>query len=171
MSLVEQELLTLPEHLGSPPEFSEARVTRFLVVCVCFVERCLSFCTFSFGHCVVCSSSIYGFWLPLLVSSNSSYTCMLKYITYFPKENTKIVMHCFDNIIHVMGAMVTIMKFSSVISVYRRLRLTSHIFKHQMRLCNIQACLLASSTAISKYMYHQLTPVKCLTWYWIWFTM
>jgi WD repeat-containing protein 19 len=22
---------------------------------------CLSFCTFSFGHCVVCSSSIYGF--------------------------------------------------------------------------------------------------------------
>jgi hypothetical protein len=32
---------------------------------VCFVDRCLSFCTFSFGHCVVCSSSIYGFWLPL----------------------------------------------------------------------------------------------------------
>jgi hypothetical protein len=25
----------------------------------------LSFCTFSFGHCVVSSSSIYGFWLPL----------------------------------------------------------------------------------------------------------
>jgi hypothetical protein len=25
----------------------------------------LSFCTFSFGHCIVCSSSIYGFWLPL----------------------------------------------------------------------------------------------------------
>ena len=112
--------------------------------------------------------------ITLLVSSSSSYTCMLKYITYFPKENTKIVMHsnvCYDNIIHEMGAMVTIMKFSSVISVYRRLRLTSHIFKHPMRLCNIQACLLASSTAISKYMYHQLTPVKCLTWYWIWFTM
>jgi len=32
---------------------------------VCFVDRCLSFCNFSFGHCVVCSSSIYGFWLPL----------------------------------------------------------------------------------------------------------
>ena len=28
-------------------------------------SSCLSFCTFSFGHCVVCSSSIYGFWLPL----------------------------------------------------------------------------------------------------------
>jgi len=25
----------------------------------------LSFCPFSFGHCVVWSSSIYGFWLPL----------------------------------------------------------------------------------------------------------
>jgi hypothetical protein len=32
---------------------------------VCFVDRCLSFCTFSFGHCVVCSS-IYGFWLSFL---------------------------------------------------------------------------------------------------------
>jgi len=37
------------------------------------VDRCLSFCTFSFGHCVVYSSSIYRFWLPPLVSSNSSY--------------------------------------------------------------------------------------------------
>ena len=47
MPLVEQELPTLPEHLSSPP-----------------VDRCLSFCTFSFCHCVVCSS-IYGFWLPI----------------------------------------------------------------------------------------------------------
>jgi hypothetical protein len=39
------------------------RVTRSLVLYVCFVDRCLPFCTFSFGHCVVCSS-IYGFWLP-----------------------------------------------------------------------------------------------------------
>ena len=28
-----------------------------------FVHHCLSFCTFSFVHCIVCSS-IYGFWLP-----------------------------------------------------------------------------------------------------------
>jgi len=35
------------------------------VLLECFVDRCLSFCTFSSGHCVVCSSSIYGFWLPL----------------------------------------------------------------------------------------------------------
>ena len=54
-------LLTLPEYMSSPPVFSAVRVTRSLVLYVCFVDRCLSFCTFSFGHCVVCSSSIYGF--------------------------------------------------------------------------------------------------------------
>ena len=47
------------------PEFtpivSGVRVTRSLVLYVCFVDRCLSFCPFSFGHCVACSSSIYGF--------------------------------------------------------------------------------------------------------------
>ena len=64
MSLVEQELPTLPEHMSSPPGFSGVRVTRSLVLYVCFVDRCLSFCTFSFGHCVLCSS-IYGFWLLL----------------------------------------------------------------------------------------------------------
>jgi hypothetical protein len=40
-------------------------VTRSLVLYACFVDRCLSLCTFSFGHCGVCPSSIYGFWLPL----------------------------------------------------------------------------------------------------------
>jgi hypothetical protein len=62
---VKQELLTLPEHLSSPPFFSGIRVTRSLVLYVCFVDCWLSFCPFSFGHCVVCSSSIYGFWLSL----------------------------------------------------------------------------------------------------------
>jgi hypothetical protein len=54
--LVEQELLTLPEHMSSPPVFSGVRVTRSLVVYVCFVDRRLSFCSFSFGQCVFCSS-------------------------------------------------------------------------------------------------------------------
>jgi hypothetical protein len=44
--LVEQELLTLPEHLSSPLVFSEVRVTRSLVLYVCFVDHCLSVCTF-----------------------------------------------------------------------------------------------------------------------------
>lgn len=36
------------------------------VVCVCFVDGCLSFCPFSCGYCVVWYSSIYGFfkWYP-----------------------------------------------------------------------------------------------------------
>jgi hypothetical protein len=58
--LLEQEPLTLQEHMSSPPVFSDVRDTRSLVLCVCFVDRCLSFCSFSFGHCVVCSSSIRG---------------------------------------------------------------------------------------------------------------
>jgi hypothetical protein len=41
------------------------RVTRSLVLCECFVYRCLSCCPFSLRHCLVCSSTIYGFWLPL----------------------------------------------------------------------------------------------------------
>jgi hypothetical protein len=62
---VEQELLTLPEHISSIPVFYWVRVTRSLVLYVCFVDRCLSFCTFSFGLCVVCSSSIYVSDCPL----------------------------------------------------------------------------------------------------------
>ena len=42
------KLCTLPEHLSSPPVFSGVHVTRSLVLCVCFVDRCLSFCTFFF---------------------------------------------------------------------------------------------------------------------------
>ena len=34
---------------------------RFLAI---FSFSCM-FCTFSFGHCAVCSSSLYAFWLPL----------------------------------------------------------------------------------------------------------
>jgi hypothetical protein len=55
--LVGEDLVSLPEHLSSPPGFSGVRVTRFLVLCVCFVDCCLSLCSFSFGHCVVCTSS------------------------------------------------------------------------------------------------------------------
>jgi hypothetical protein len=45
--LVEQELLTLSEHLSSPPVFSGVCVTQSFVLCVCFVDHCLSFCLFS----------------------------------------------------------------------------------------------------------------------------
>ena len=46
MSPVEQELLTLPEHPSLLPVISGVRVTRSLVLYVCFVDRCLSFCAF-----------------------------------------------------------------------------------------------------------------------------
>ena len=64
--LMEHQLLTLSEHLSSPPVFGGVRVTRSSVLCMCFVDGCLSFCPFSFSHLVVYPSSIYGFWLPLL---------------------------------------------------------------------------------------------------------
>jgi hypothetical protein len=44
--LMEQELLTLLEHLGSPPAFSGVRVTRSLVLCVCFVIVVCNFVLF-----------------------------------------------------------------------------------------------------------------------------
>ena len=40
--------------------FIGVRVTQSLVLWVMFVDRCLSFCPLSFGHCVVCPM-IYGF--------------------------------------------------------------------------------------------------------------
>ena len=42
LPLVEQERPTLPEH----PRLSGVGVPRSLVLCVCFVDRCLSFCIF-----------------------------------------------------------------------------------------------------------------------------
>ena len=57
-----------------PLVFSGVRVTRSLVLCVCFEDRCLSFCPFSFGYCVVCFLRCTILITPL-VSSNSS--CIL----------------------------------------------------------------------------------------------
>ena len=43
---MEQELLTLPEHMSSRPVFNGVHVTRSLLLRVCFVDRCLSFVFF-----------------------------------------------------------------------------------------------------------------------------
>ena len=63
--LEEQELFTLPEDLRSSPAFIGVPVTRSLVLCVCFVDRCLSICPVSFW--LLCCLSIFDlhFWLPL----------------------------------------------------------------------------------------------------------
>ena len=39
---------------------SGVRVIQSLVVYVCFVDRCLSFCTFSFDHCALGFPSVCG---------------------------------------------------------------------------------------------------------------
>ena len=41
--MTDQELLTRPEQPSSPPVYSGVRVTRSLALCVCFVDRCLSY--------------------------------------------------------------------------------------------------------------------------------
>ena len=60
-----------PLSLREAHEFTRC-VTRSLVFMCMFCRSLFVLCTFSFGHCVICSSSIYGFWLPLWLSSNSS---------------------------------------------------------------------------------------------------
>ena len=44
--LVEQEQFTFPEHPNSVPVFSGFCVTRSLVLCICLVDHCSSFCSF-----------------------------------------------------------------------------------------------------------------------------
>ena len=52
------------EGLASLTSEKCSKIKIALVLCLCFVDRCLSVCTFPFGRCVVCPS-IYGFWIPL----------------------------------------------------------------------------------------------------------
>ena len=67
LPLVEQQLLTLPRHMSSPPVFRGARVTRSLVLCVCFVL----FYFFFWPLCCLFFFDIRILITPL-VSSNSS---------------------------------------------------------------------------------------------------
>jgi hypothetical protein len=69
-------LFTLPKHLRSPPVFSEAHVTRSLVL---FVDRCLSVCPFSFA--LVLSV--------LLRFADSDYLCGIykPFYIYFPRTS------------------------------------------------------------------------------------
>jgi hypothetical protein len=54
VSLVEQELLTLPDHLSSPPVFSGVRATLSLVLYICLVDprfMCKFVHILSHGNC------------------------------------------------------------------------------------------------------------------------
>jgi hypothetical protein len=72
VSLVKQELVTLPEHMISPSGFSGAGVTRSLFLCIGFVDRCVSFCTFSFGHSTINRS--YDHKIVTCQTSNPAYS-------------------------------------------------------------------------------------------------
>jgi hypothetical protein len=60
VSIVEQELLTLPEHQSSPPVFCGVLVARSFVFCLVLYREVFGLLSF-FGHCIVCPT-ICGFW-------------------------------------------------------------------------------------------------------------
>ena len=59
--LVEQELLTLPDHQSSPPVFSGFRVTRSLVSCVMFCRSL--FVLLSFFFWPLCCLPFFDWWI------------------------------------------------------------------------------------------------------------
>jgi len=72
-SVIFNKLNTMPNNLSHSDTFSGVLVTRSLVLCVCFVDRCLSFCVFFFWPlCCLFFFDIRILITPL-VSSNSSY--------------------------------------------------------------------------------------------------
>jgi hypothetical protein len=75
---VEQELLTLPEHLSSPLTVGGVRVTRSLVLYVCFVDHCLSFCIYFFIWPLCC---LFFFDIRILITPLVSYDSSYQSIT------------------------------------------------------------------------------------------
>jgi hypothetical protein len=106
--LVELELLTLPEHLSSPPVCSGIRLTRSLVVCAYFIDRCfvllyfffwvLCCLFFSFDIRIFTSSPTYVFvsipydqWahlqLTLHITRNISFLCVIRRVWRYQRGN------------------------------------------------------------------------------------
>ena len=71
---------------------SGIRAAQSSVFCVFFVDHCLSFCPFSFGHCIACPSSNYDFWTTLLASTNFSY--LLTYTRTTILSQLSNLFHC-----------------------------------------------------------------------------
>ena len=81
---VDQELLPF-RSTWVHPRFKWGSCYSISSFYACFVDRCLSFCTFSFDHCVFCSFSVYGFWLPLWY---------LQTLLIWKMENVNILTQC-----------------------------------------------------------------------------
>ena len=85
--LAVQELLTLPEHLSSPPVFSGVRVIQSLVLCitVCIVDHFV--CPFVFFFCPLFCLFFFDIWIPItpLVSNLTlnSYHWVTSYSIFF----------------------------------------------------------------------------------------
>jgi hypothetical protein len=79
--LVEQELLTLLEHLSSLPVFNGGRVTRSLGFCVVFCRSLFVLLSFFFWSLCCLSYLDIRILITPLVSSNSS---------YYPKHDNRI---------------------------------------------------------------------------------
>ena len=76
MSVLEQELRTLPEHFSSHPvNFRRVRVAQYLVFCVVFCRSL--FVLLSFDYCIVCSSSNYSFCMLTPFVSNTFHHCIV----------------------------------------------------------------------------------------------
>jgi len=67
--------------------FFFACFTRSLVLCVCCVDRCLSFWPSSFGHYAVCPTSIFGFLLPLWYHQTLLNVIVVLYLYFVLKED------------------------------------------------------------------------------------
>ena len=93
--LLEQELLTLPEHLSSPPIFGAVCVAQFLVFCVVLGELLLDFFIL-----VILLSVFIDFcwvWLTLLVLYTSCFFYSLRIILLVGESlNSRIVCRCID---------------------------------------------------------------------------
>ena len=56
VTLVEQEVFTLQEHMGSPTDFKGVRAAWSYVFCVVFCRSLFLLCTFSLYHSIICLS-------------------------------------------------------------------------------------------------------------------
>ena len=83
VSLVEQELLTLPQHLSSPPNFGRVRVTRSLVLYVWFCRSLFVLLYFFFWPLFCLLYFDLRILITPLVSPNYSYTMTIKFIVSY----------------------------------------------------------------------------------------
>jgi hypothetical protein len=69
---------------SSCPVFCWVHLAQFVVFCIIFWRKLFVLLSFSFGHCIVCSSLSYSFWLILWylqTFSSNSYSLLLEIIS------------------------------------------------------------------------------------------